>query len=65
MQIICKKLEDLAQTAQKVLNWTAGSKILVLNGAMGAGKTTFAKALCKHLEVVDLVKSPTFSIVNE
>ena len=65
MQIICKNLEDLDKTAQKVLNWAAESKILFLNGEMGAGKTTFSKALCKELGVLDLVKSPTFSIVNE
>lgn len=32
---------------------------------MGAGKTTIIKALCAHLEVLDNVSSPTFSIVNE
>mgnify|MGYP000424537294 CR=1 FL=1 len=65
MQISCKNLADLKQTAQKVLNWTGEHKILLLNGEMGAGKTTFSKALCKELGVLDLVKSPTFSIVNE
>ena len=32
---------------------------------MGAGKTTFIKALCNCLEVKDVVQSPTFSIINE
>jgi len=32
---------------------------------MGAGKTTLIKSLCEQLGVVDMVTSPTFSIVNE
>lgn len=34
-------------------------------GPMGAGKTTFIRALCQHIGVVDMVTSPTFAIVNE
>lgn len=34
-------------------------------GKMGAGKTTFVKALCEELGVDDVVNSPTFAIVNE
>ncbi|HEX7410529.1 MAG TPA: tRNA (adenosine(37)-N6)-threonylcarbamoyltransferase complex ATPase subunit type 1 TsaE, partial [Bacteroidales bacterium] len=34
-------------------------------GRMGAGKTTFIKAICRRLGVTDIVNSPTFSIVNE
>lgn len=34
-------------------------------GAMGSGKTTFIKAICKLLGAVDVVNSPTFAIVNE
>lgn len=34
-------------------------------GKMGAGKTTFIKALCDVLGVEDVVNSPTFAIVNE
>ena len=32
---------------------------------MGVGKTTLIKSICKMLNVIDVVKSPTFSIVNE
>ena len=34
-------------------------------GKMGAGKTTFIKALCEHMGVKDVITSPTFAIVNE
>lgn len=40
-------------------------KVYCFNGEMGAGKTTFIKAICEDLGVEDTVNSPTFSIVNE
>jgi tRNA threonylcarbamoyladenosine biosynthesis protein TsaE len=39
--------------------------IVIFEGEMGAGKTTFIKAICKELGVTETVSSPTFSIVNE
>ena len=39
--------------------------IVLLHGEMGAGKTTFIKAVCEELGVTDTVTSPTFAIVNE
>ena len=41
------------------------NKILLFNGEMGAGKTTFIKQLCKTLGVTEATSSPTFSLVNE
>ena len=41
------------------------SKVVLFNGLMGAGKTIFIKALCKHLGVEDVTSSPTFSLVND
>jgi len=32
---------------------------------MGAGKTTFIKALCEEMHVLDYVTSPTFALINE
>ena len=43
----------------------AGSRVFAFYGKMGAGKTTFVKALCEALGVDDVVNSPTFAIVNE
>ncbi|RZJ28875.1 MAG: tRNA (adenosine(37)-N6)-threonylcarbamoyltransferase complex ATPase subunit type 1 TsaE [Flavobacterium sp.] len=40
-------------------------KVILFNGEMGAGKTTFIKALCKELGVHNATSSPTFSLVNE
>lgn len=43
---------------------TAGD-ILVLDGDLGAGKTTFTKGLAKGLAIPDIIKSPTFTIIHE
>lgn len=40
-------------------------RVFAFNGKMGAGKTTFIKAVCEALGVDDAVTSPTFAIVNE
>ncbi len=41
------------------------SKVFLFYGEMGVGKTTFIKSICKHLNIIDVVSSPTFSIVNQ
>lgn len=65
MKIICKDLAELENTALKIINHIGSKGIWLVEGQMGAGKTTLVKALCKKLGVRDTVNSPTFSIVNE
>lgn len=59
-------IDDLSSAAQKVIDFTKeGSNIWLFHGEMGAGKTTFIKAICNKLGVIDHVNSPTFALVNE
>jgi tRNA threonylcarbamoyladenosine biosynthesis protein TsaE len=56
---------NIDKAALQFLELTRGTKHFAFYGPMGVGKTTFIKALCRHLETDDLVSSPTFSIINE
>ena len=40
-------------------------KCFAFYAPMGAGKTTFIKAICEELGSTDVITSPTFAIVNE
>lgn len=57
-------LSDIDSAAQKVLAANP-EKVILFNGEMGAGKTTFIKALCRALGIPNMTSSPTFSLVNE
>ncbi len=57
--------EELPQLAEEFLDLSGERRIFVLEGEMGAGKTTLIKAFCRVLGVSDPVCSPSFSILNE
>lgn len=57
-------LDEIDQVAASVLA-AADHPVLIMNGAMGAGKTTLVKAICRALGIREVTSSPTFSLVNE
>jgi tRNA threonylcarbamoyladenosine biosynthesis protein TsaE len=57
-------LSEIDEVANELLA-EIDCNIVLLNGEMGAGKTTMIKALCKALKCSDVVSSPTFSLINE
>ena len=57
-------LDEISNVAELIVA-TQPNKIILFNGEMGAGKTTFIKQLCKTLGVAEATSSPTFSLVNE
>ncbi|MFC2086168.1 tRNA (adenosine(37)-N6)-threonylcarbamoyltransferase complex ATPase subunit type 1 TsaE [Bacteroidota bacterium] len=65
MKLSLPSLESIQEAAISFLANIADYKIIAFYGDMGVGKTTFIKALCKELDVIDTVSSPTFSLVNE
>jgi len=60
-----KSLETIQESAKDFINQIGNNTIFAFNGNMGAGKTTFIKAICEVLGVKETINSPTFSIVNE
>ena len=65
MEIILKSLDDMPAAAKQFIETIDQNPVFAFYGKMGAGKTTFIKAVCEALGVTDVVNSPTFSIVNE
>lgn len=61
---VSHSLDDLQEVARWILD-SVDEDVILLNGPMGAGKTTLIKAICKELGVEDEVSSPTYSLVNE
>lgn len=65
MKILINDIEQINDAARTFLQETEGHTVFAFYGAMGAGKTTFIKALCEELGVEETVASPTFAIINE
>ena len=63
--LFAENLEQLNSIARQILDYTSTHKKLAFYGEMGVGKTTLIKALSLQLGVIEVVSSPTFSIVNE
>ncbi len=58
-------IDELKEVARAILDGLKGRNIVLLNGSMGAGKTTLVRAIAECAGSSDCVTSPTFAIVNE
>jgi len=65
MEIIIQNLEHINEAAKAFVENIGDHTVFAFYGKMGAGKTTFIKAICEELGVDDVITSPTFAIVNE
>ncbi|MBE6257798.1 MAG: tRNA (adenosine(37)-N6)-threonylcarbamoyltransferase complex ATPase subunit type 1 TsaE [Prevotella sp.] len=65
MEIIINNLENIREAARAFIDAIGDHKVFAFYGSMGAGKTTFVKAICEELGVEDVITSPTFAIINE
>lgn len=65
MKLQIENIDNIRQIARCFIDNLGDSRVLAFYGKMGAGKTTFIKAVCEELGVEDVITSPTFAIVNE
>ena len=72
MNIIIKDIEHIREAAREFIEYfhdcfadKYAVKCFAFYAPMGAGKTTFIKAICEELGSEDVITSPTFAIVNE
>jgi len=65
MHFLINSLPDLNLFAAQILKEYPSVRVFLLNGNLGAGKTTLIQSFCYQLGVLSNVSSPTFSIVNE
>jgi tRNA threonylcarbamoyladenosine biosynthesis protein TsaE len=65
MEIKINDIEHIREAAREFIQHIGDHKVFAFYGKMGAGKTTFIKAICEEMDVEDTITSPTFSIVND
>lgn len=65
MTIEIKSLDTITDAATEFVKQMGDNTVFAFHGEMGAGKTTFIKAICEKLGVNDVINSPTFAIINE
>ena len=65
MEIKIQHIEEIREAAKQFIDAMGEHTVFAFYGKMGAGKTTFIKAICEELGVSDVITSPTFAIVNE
>ena len=65
MEIRIQTLDTIREAAREFIQHIGDARIFAFYGKMGAGKTTFVKAICEELGSTDVITSPTFAIVNE
>ena len=65
MQLKIRNLSEIKIVAKQFIDRIGNEKVFAFYGSMGAGKTTFIKAVCEELGVKETITSPTFAIINE
>ena len=65
MEIKIQNIDTIRESAREFIQNIGDRTVFAFYGKMGAGKTTFVKAICEELGVKDVITSPTFAIVNE
>jgi tRNA threonylcarbamoyladenosine biosynthesis protein TsaE len=65
MELVINSERELDRAVEELLAMAGERRVMVFSGEIGAGKTTFIQAICRHFEVREQVTSPTFALINE
>ena len=65
ISIVIQDIGHIREAAREFIEHIGDHRVFAFYGKMGAGKTTFVKAICEELGVEDVITSPTFAIINE
>lgn len=65
MKLEINNLNETIAFANKLSKFIEGNFIITLEGDLGAGKTTFTKALGKAIGISQTINSPTFTILKQ
>ena len=65
MEIKIQDIDHIREAAREFVENIGEARVFAFYGKMGAGKTTFVKAISEELGVDDVITSPTFAIINE
>ena len=57
--------KELIAIGQKIGRLLQARDVLILSGDLGAGKTTLTKGIAQGLDIRQMIKSPTYTIVRE
>lgn len=64
MEYTTERAEQTEELGFQLASRLHGGEVVLLNGELGAGKTTFSKGLARGLGVSDTITSPTFTLLN-
>ena len=64
-RLVINDISIISTIANEFLTYIGNKRVIAFYGSMGAGKTTFIKAICEQLNTKDIAVSPTFAIINE
>lgn len=64
MEFISESEQQTIELANEFAKTLKGGEVILLNGELGAGKTTFSKGLAKGLGIEETITSPTFTLLN-
>ncbi|MDP2691590.1 MAG: tRNA (adenosine(37)-N6)-threonylcarbamoyltransferase complex ATPase subunit type 1 TsaE [bacterium] len=56
--------EETQELAKTLLSKILNTKVVLLSGPLGSGKTTFVKGIAKALGIEKPIKSPTYTYLN-